>query len=284
MIRTKDIFQEMRFYQWIKNLLIFTPLIFVNKLFVLPFLEKTFVAFISFSLMASAVYVLNDIFDLPKDRLHPKKKERPLVSGKINLLAAKILLMILFVASALLGWLVNGSFIFILFFYFFINIIYSYKVKNIAILDLIFIAVMYLIRVYAGAAAINVPVSNWLLLTTLFVALFIATAKRRAEIINIKNSGGSTRDVLDEYNVQFLDYLLVITNIATIIFYALYTMIRGGFFVWSIFFVVYAMLRYLWLVLKQGVGEEPEKLIIKDKPIVFSILGWGIFIILVLYL
>jgi len=284
MLKTKNIIQEMRLYQWIKNLLIFTPLIFVNKLFDLSLLGKTTIAFLSFSLMASAVYVLNDIFDLPKDRLHPKKKERPLASGKINLLAAKILLMILFVASALLGWLVNGSFIFILFFYFFINIIYSYKVKNIAILDLIFIAVMYLIRVYAGAAAINVPVSNWLLLTTLFVALFIATAKRRAEIINVRGDNNLTRKVLEEYNIQFLDYLLIITNIATIIFYALYTMIRGGFFVWSIFFVVYAMLRYLWLVLKQGVGEEPEKILVKDKPIVFSILGWGIFITLVLYL
>jgi 4-hydroxybenzoate polyprenyltransferase len=122
-------------------------------------------------------------------------------------------------------------------------------------------------------------------LTTLFIALFIATAKRRAEIvINQSNNDSITRQVLVDYNNQFLEHLLIISNIATLVFYALYTMTHGGLFIWSIFFVIYAMFRYLWLVLIKNIGEEPEKIIITDKPILFSIFGWAIFVILVLYL
>jgi len=127
MTKIRYTLQEMRLYQWIKNLLIFAPLIFVNELFNFSLLWKTVIAFFSFSFMASSVYILNDIFDLVKDKIHPQKKERPLASGKINLKTAKISFIFLFILSTLVGVFINWSFLFILFFYFFLNLLYSYR-------------------------------------------------------------------------------------------------------------------------------------------------------------
>ena len=283
--KLKYCFQEIRPHQWVKNLLIFAPIVFVGQLLNWLLLERTILAFVSFCLIASSVYVLNDIFDLKEDRQHSKKRNRPLASGEINLIEAKILSFFLFIFGIGLAYYVSQVFLVILLFYFAFNFFYSWRLKHLVVLDLMMVAAMYLIRVYAGAVVINVPVSNWLLLTTLFIALFIAIAKRRTEIVANQNNGDiATRRVLSDYSVQFLDYLLIITNVATLVFYALYAMTRGGLFVWSILFVIYAMFRYLWIVFIKRKGEEPEKLLLKDRPIFFSILAWGIFVILILYL
>lgn len=281
--KLKFYWEEIRIYQWVKNLLIFTPIVFVGWLFDFLLLARVVLAFISFSLAASSVYVLNDIFDLPFDKAHPKKRFRPLASGSITIAEAKVILIILLVPALAIAFYLGWPFFSILVFYLFLNFAYSWRLKYIVILDLMLVAAMYLIRVFAGALVINVEVSSWLLLTTLFISLFIVSAKRRNEITVGQANKTTTRQVLVDYNIELLNQLLVITNMATIVFYALYTMKHSGLFVWSIFFVIYAMFRYLYLVFVKGKGGEPEKLLLKDKPILFSIFAWAIFVIILLY-
>ena len=163
------------------------------------------------------------------------------------------------------------------------NFAYSLKFKKLILIDLLVVATMYLIRIYAGAAAISVVVSDWLLLTTLFGALLIVISKRRSELIADTNAGLEARPALLQCPTVLLDNLLIISGATTLVFYALYTMTHPGAFVWSILFVVYILFRYLWLVLGQGKGEEPERLIIQDKPIPYALIGWLIFVILTLY-
>lgn len=273
--------QEMRVQQWIKNLLIFVPLIFARALFHGHLLWLTVVAFLAFSLVASGVYVLNDLCDLRRDQNHPRKSTRPLAAGQIQPKTAKMLLIILLIVGLSLSLLINQKIFWLLIFYVLLNLIYSLKLKKLVLIDLLVVAAMYLIRIYAGAAAINVVVSDWLLLTTLFGALLIVVSKRRSEIIT--NNGAETRSVLLQCPTSLLDNLLIISGATTLVFYALYTMIHPGAFVWSILFVVYILFRYLWLVLGQGKGEEPERLIIQDKPILYALIGWLIFVILTLY-
>jgi 4-hydroxybenzoate polyprenyltransferase len=279
--RIKIILDEMRLNQWIKNLLIFLPLIFAKKLIYGIDLRYTIVTFIAFSLAASGVYILNDLFDVKKDQFHPQKSKRPLAMGKISIFQAKILSIILIIISLTLAILVNQSVFWILILYFLLNVFYSFKLKKIVIIDLMTVAIMYLIRVYIGAAAIRVPVSSWLLLTTLLGAIFIVACKRRSEIT--LGVGQTTRDILSQYTSPFLDSLIGLSGMAMLIFYALYSMTHPGTFIWSILFVIYILFRYLWLILANNQGEEPEKLILKDRPIFFGLILWAAFVILSLY-
>jgi 4-hydroxybenzoate polyprenyltransferase len=271
----------MRIQQWIKNLLIFVPLIFVNALFNSHLLWLTVVTFLAFSFVASAIYIFNDLCDLKRDQLHPIKSTRPLAAGQIKPTTAKILLIILAILGLGTSLLVSAKLFWLLIVYTLLNLAYSLKLKKIALIDLIVVAAMYLIRIFAGAAAIGVVVSDWLLLTTLFGALLIVISKRRSEAIS--NVGVETRSILSQCPTALLDNLLIISSVTTLVFYALYTMNHPGAFVWSILFVIYILFRYLWLVLIQGRGEEPERLIIKDKPILYTLTAWLIFIILALY-
>lgn len=273
--------QEIRVQQWIKNLLIFVPLIFVKELFHGYLLWLTIVTFMAFSLVASGVYVFNDLCDLKRDQLHPRKSLRPLAAGQIKPKTAKILFVTLLILGLGLSLLLNQKLFWLLIFYILLNLIYSLKLKKMALIDLLVVALMYLIRIYAGATTIGVVVSDWLLLTTLFGALLIVISKRRSEIITI--NGAETRPILLQCPISFLDNLLIISGATTLVFYALYAMTHPGAFVWSILFVVYILFRYLWLILGQGKGEEPERLIIQDKPIFYALIGWLIFVILTLY-
>lgn len=273
--------QEMRIQQWIKNLLIFVPLIFVKELFQGHLLWITIITFLDFSLMASSVYVFNDLCDLKYDQLHLQKSTRPLAAGQIKPREAKILLIILLALGLGLSLLINYKLFWLLILYILLNLVYSLKLKKIALIDLLVVASMYLIRIYVGATAIGVVVSDWLLLTTLFGALLIVISKRRSEVIT--NAGAETRPVLLGCPASLLDNLLIISGATTLVFYALYTMTHPGPFVWSILFVVYVLFRYLWLVLGQGRGEEPERLIIQDKPILYALIAWLTFVIITLY-
>ena len=281
--KIKYFWQEARPHQWIKNLLLFVPLIFAQKLFKDGLLWHTILSFIAFSLTASSVYVLNDLIDLRYDKLHPHKSGRPLAAGKIKISEAKILFIILLILGLTLSLLISRKLFFILIFYFLLNLIYSSYFKKLVIIDLIAVAVMYLIRLYAGAVVINVSISSWLLLTALMGAFFIVTGRRRSEILLNNSDDLKTRGILTQYSVIFLDYLIIMSSMASLIFYALYSMTHGSLFIWSILFVVYVLFRYLWLIFVKGQGEEPEKLIIQDKPIFYTLILWMIFIVLALY-
>lgn len=275
---------ECRIYQWIKNLLLFAPLIFGHKLFNLYLLRQSAIGFFSFCLISSSVYVLNDIGDLKKDKLHPKKCLRPLASGNINLIEAYILFVVLLILGLSLSYFSARAILPILIGYLVLNIFYSVCLKHIVILDFIAIVFMYLFRVYAGGLIVNISISPWLLLCTLFLSLFIIIAKRLGELINGRDNHFQVRDVLNFYNISFLNHLLIVSLTSTVIFYALYSIsIHSGLFIWSIFPVIYGLMRYWWLIEFYRAGEEPELILYKDMHILISIVVWIIFIIYVLY-
>ncbi|MFB6226514.1 MAG: decaprenyl-phosphate phosphoribosyltransferase [Candidatus Paceibacteria bacterium] len=282
MKKIKSYLQEMRTRQWIKNLLVFAPLIFDQRLFQTNLVIDSFLAFISFCLVASSIYVINDICDVEEDRKHPKKKHRPIAAGKISVLHAKVFSFLLAITALTIAYFVDLYFLLVLVTYVIFNILYSLKLKHIPIVDILLVALMYLMRVYSGAFAINVEVSNWLLLTTLFAALFIVTAKRKSEFINGK--GAETRSVLEYYDPRSMDHFLIIGATSTLLSYALYTFTHEKIFVWSLIFVVFAIFRYSLLIFHDEYDvEEPEIIFVKDKQLFTSIVLWGAFVTSVLY-
>lgn len=276
----KVILQLIRIKQWIKNFFLFAPLVFSHHLFELGYISIALKAFVSFCFLSSVVYIINDIADLEQDKNHPTKKNRPLPSGKISIPNAIIISFIFFVGMIILAYDLNPKFKFALTVYFIINILYSFKLKQIVLLDIFFIAFGFMIRIIAGGWVINVYISSWLILTTLFLSLFLAVTKRRSELAVIENNL-STRKVLNDYSILFADQLATISAAGTVISYALYTVsertreiFQTENLVFTTPFVVYGIFRYLYLVHKKNLGENPTQIIITDIPMIINILLW----------
>ncbi len=213
-----------RVRQWIKNVFVFVPLLFSHNLFEREYFFTTLFAFFVFSLASSAIYVINDLIDIEADRAHPLKKNRPLPSGAITKSRAVITFMVILTVIGVL--LPNFNFNFIIFVAAFIvlNILYTFYFKHIVILDVFSIAAGFTLRVLAGAFVINVPISSWLILTTMFISLFLGVMKRHSELIlTPENENSSSRKVLSEYSLNFADQMATVAAAGVIICYALYT-------------------------------------------------------------
>lgn len=276
----KDILQLIRVKQWIKNFFLFAPLIFSHHLFESKFLFIAIKGFISFCFISSVVYIINDISDLEQDKNHPIKKNRPLPAGKISKSTAIIISFILFSGMILTAYDLNIKFKIAIATYFIINILYSFKLKQIVLLDIFFIAFGFMIRVIAGGWVINVYISSWLILTTLFLSLFLAVTKRRSELAVIDNNS-STRKVLSDYSINFADQMATISAAGTVISYALYTvsertkeLFHTENLIFTTPFVVYGIFRYLYLVHKKNLGENPTYIITSDLSMIINILLW----------
>lgn len=285
MQKFRYIIQEIRITHWIKNLLLFGPLLFAKLFLNVEFLGKTILGFLSFSFAASSIYIINDIIDRKFDKNHPKKKTRPIASGNISIPEANFLIIALLALAISIALYINPKFLAVLPVYVFLNLVYSLKFKHVAIFDIIFISLMYVLRVYAGAAVINVPVSEWILLTTFFLALFLILAKRRSEYIRNYEMEfkDNSRQVLTLYNRDILNFLLVSSFSITITFYAFYAMTKSSLFIWSILMVIFVLMRYLYLIFVEDKGEEPVELVIKDKQIFFGMCIWVLYILFILY-
>lgn len=265
---------------WAKNVLIFIPLIFSLNIFQIEYIWQTVIAFAAFSLIASTVYIINDYIDIERDRTHPKKKHRPLASGKISKSLALISITALVAVSITLSLLLPLKFLFIILTYFVLNLAYSLGLKHIVIVDLLLVAVCYVLRVYAGAKAINVPITSWLLFITFFLALFMITGKRHTELVT---HGTSSRPVLASYTVDFLSMIMGISATGVMVFYALYTTTKPFLFTYSIVFIIFALFRILYWVLVKKSGEEPEKWLLKDPWLLGNAVLWCIVSGLALY-
>ncbi|MBI4836380.1 MAG: decaprenyl-phosphate phosphoribosyltransferase [Candidatus Abawacabacteria bacterium] len=265
---------------WAKNLLLFVPLIFSLNVFESRALYQACIAFISFSLIASTVYIINDYTDIERDKLHPVKRSRPLASGQISNTTALASLLILASASLALAYTLPLKFFFVLIVYFIANLAYSTYLKHIVIIDLLTVAACYLLRVYAGAKAIEVPITSWLLFITFFLALFVITGKRHSELQTL---GSNSRPVLSAYNNEFLTMILGISATGVIVFYTLYTTTKPFLFTYSILFIVFALLRMLYWVLVRKHAEEPEKLLLKDPWLLGDIILWLLISSIALY-
>lgn len=262
--------------QWVKNGVLLAPLIFAKSIFAEGMLLKAALAVAAFSLMASGVYVLNDWFDREKDRLHPEKRKRPIAAGHLGGAAAIGLIIVCWSIAGYVGSLLSMDFVAVLGGYLALQFVYTFFLKKMVLLDIMGIALGFILRVVAGAVAINVVVSNWLFLCTLLGALFLGFGKRRAELGALEDAS-SHRASLADYTVPLLDQMMSISAACCILAYGLYTVsketvehVGSDRLKYTIPFAVYAVFRYLFLVHKRGAGGAPEKVLLGDAPILID--------------
>ncbi len=293
MRRISSYLRLLRPYQWVKNVFVFVPLIFSKNLFDFQrFLESLF-AFIAFCLAASSIYVVNDIADREFDRIHPLKQHRPIASGAVTVREGWLLSVFLLLVSSffmaltgsatMTGLAIAG--------YVAMNLLYSFGLKRIVLIDLFVIAIGFILRVLAGGYAIDVKVSSWLIMTTLFVSIFLGVAKRRGEFSLLgKRTDESTRKVLSDYDITLIDQILSVSAASVIIAYALYTVsertvhaFHTEALIFTTIFVTYGIFRYLYLVHKMGLGENPTKALLTDRPMVANTILYVLSVIAILY-
>jgi 4-hydroxybenzoate polyprenyltransferase len=287
----KHYFRLLRPSQWIKNTFVFAPLVFSKHLFSVPYLLIAFKGFVAFCIVSSAVYIINDIFDIHEDRGHPVKRGRPLASGAVRVPSAIVLVGILLVLASLLCLGLDQNFRLILLLYLLLQFLYSIVLKKIAILDVFIIASGFMLRVLAGALVIDVLVSQWIILCTMFLSLFLAMAKRRGEIVLFQQAEAtSERRVLEQYDVAFLDSTMMITASGMAISYALYTVAERTvnvfgteYLIFTTIFVLFGIFRYLFLVMRKNMGENSVVIILKDKPMFINLCLWFLACVLIIY-
>ncbi|MBI4534784.1 MAG: decaprenyl-phosphate phosphoribosyltransferase [Ignavibacteriae bacterium] len=291
MANMRPYYKLIRPKQWIKNLFVAAPLVFSKELFDAGAFLLTLTAMIGFCLTASAVYIINDITDVEADRAHPEKRTRPLAAGTISPGKARLLSVGFLVATALLVIEMDLRYVVILAVYFLMNLAYSIKLKEIVLLDVFMIAGGFMLRVLAGAYAIDVRVSSWIVLCTLFISLFLGFAKRRGELILSQQSGsGPERKVLLLYRVAFIDQMLTIAAAGTVISYALYTVAPRTIevfgtekMIYTTVFVIYGIFRYLYLIHMTNSTENPTTAVTSDAPIIVTVLLWIVACVTLIY-
>ena len=287
--------------QWTKNLLLLAGLIFSANFLKPDLLAQSLIAFFSFCFLSSSVYIINDLTDLEDDKKHPRKRLRPLAAGRLTKKEACAALAVVLLLSVALTWAVNLNFLLICALYFALSLAYSFWLKYIVILDVFAIAFGFILRAVAGGAAVHVEISPWLLLCTLFLSLFLALTKRRQETANIgessevgakegateglKEKSAAGRSVLEHYSLPFLDQLLSVVTAATILSYSTYTFTASSspYFMLTIPFVIYGIFRYLYLVHKKNLGENPEEILLTDPPMIIAVFLWLLSCILILH-
>jgi len=273
-------FRLLRPFNWIKNFFIFVPIFFAKNIFALEKFQATAEAFLVFCLLASSVYIVNDILDIESDKNHSYKKDRPLASGKVSVAQAVFIevLLLACVAGLIYYFIPQTAPIFLA--YWVLNLLYSLFFKHIAVLDIVCVAIFYLLRVVVGAQAAQVPVSEWLILCTLFLSLFLIIGKRKAEYREEHR-----RKVLASYTGEFLNGLLVLSAGLSIISFSLYTILvaHSDWAVYSVIFVILGIFRYTLLVFQDSHHEMPEKAIFGDPVLLAAAAGWAAIMFKVFY-
>lgn len=289
-MKIRDAVNSMRPSQWIKNLFVFAPLIFAQKFFDFFLILKTVGAFLLFCILSSAIYILNDLLDIEEDKNHPRKSKRPIALGKISKNQAISIFIALSVVSLSLAFWLNKYFFIAALTYFILQLAYSIKLKRIVIVDVFIIAAGFVIRIVAGGLVIEVPISSWLLICTMLLALFLAMGKRRHELVILENMASNHRSSLKEYSSYLLDQMIAVVTASTLIAYCLYTIsaetvekFETKNLIFTVPFVLYGIFRYLYLIHNKEKGGSPESLIIKDKPLLIDILLWIGTILFILY-
>ncbi len=278
------VLQTMRPKQWIKNLIIFAPLAFAQKLLDFDMAIRSIGAFIVFCLASSSVYLVNDILDKEADSHHPEKKNRPIASGRLSVTAAAVAAAAVLAASLAGALAIDLKILIIVAAYMALNAAYSAFLKKIVIVDAFCIAFGFILRMLAGAEALrsidpNIVVSTWIVLCTLLGSLFLAFCKRRHEL-GLEEAAASHRASLEEYGIRFLDQMIAISTACTVMAYALWTMWQetidkfGHGLFWTIPFVCYGIFRYLYLVHQKDLGGSPSKIFLSDVPLIVNILLW----------
>jgi 4-hydroxybenzoate polyprenyltransferase len=280
----------MRPYQWTKNFFVLAPLLFGRKLSDLHAVGLALAAFAVFSLLASGLYVINDCVDADEDRRHPEKCFRPISSGLLPVKPAIFGALIL-ISSALATALVIGfRFFLVAAIYFALTVAYCFWLKKAAVLDCMTIAAGFVLRVIGGAIAVDVIPTHWLIVCAFLLALFLAFTKRRQEILTLSGGAADHREVLKEYSVEYLGQVNNILIGATIVCYALYTVapetiekFGSDKMIYGTTFVIYGIFRYLALIKDAENGGNPSKMLLRDKPLLLTVIGWTIYNALIIY-
>ena len=289
-----SIWRSLRPKQWTKNLVVLAALVFAAgdraQHIDLPHIWIALGAMAVFCMVSSAVYLLNDIKDVEQDRAHPTKRLRPIAARELSEGLARLLAVLLLAAGIAGAWRINSNFLFAILAYLGLQACYVYGLKKVALVDLFIIATGFVLRALAGAVAIDVVISPWLLLCTLLLALFLALCKRRHELVVVNDGAGETRESLRDYDQRLLDQLISIMAAATVVCYALYTLSpetvakfgtsQLGF---TIPFVIFGLFRYLDLVYRHEQGGRPEQILLTDVPLLVDLVLYGITVGVVLF-
>lgn len=282
--------RTMRPQQWSKNVIVFAALVFDGKLFVAPLFWRTVAIFVAFCLISSAVYIINDLADIEKDRQHPRKSKRPLPSGTLNptfaLTGAVLLALAAFAISFYLSFWAG----IVLIAYLAQNVAYSFWLKNIVIVDVMVLALGFLLRVVAGAVVVQVSnFSPWLYVCVTLLALFLGFGKRRHELSLLEEGAANHRASLAEYSLPMLDQIIGLVTTSAFIAYVLYgiesqtALAQGGLMLLTTPFVFYFIARYLYLIHVRRQGGAPDELLFKDRPLLVNTALWGVAVVAIIY-
>jgi 4-hydroxybenzoate polyprenyltransferase len=281
---------SLRPHQWTKNLMVFAAPALSKHLFEWGPLEKSVLAFVIFCALSGTVYLLNDVADLERDRLHPRKRLRPIASGALSPRAAVLLALVLGLASLGLSALLGLPFVLCAGLYLALNVLYSFRLKEIVILDVLSVSLGFVLRAVAGGVAIGVLVSDWLLVCTLLLAMFLALAKRRHELVSLTTSATGHRKILAEYSPYLLDQMISVVTASCLTAYAFYTMApdtvqkyRTERLAWTIPFVLYGIFRYLYLVHQKEKGGSPTDILVTDRPLLLNVFLWALALLWIVY-
>ncbi len=286
----RAILVSLRPHQWTKNLLVFAALALSKHLFEREAFLRALLAFGIFCGLSGTIYVVNDLTDLARDRLHPRKRHRPLASGALSPEAARGVAGVLGLACLGLSLLLGRDFALAALLYTLLNLAYSFRLKEIVIVDVLSISMGFLLRGVAGALAISVQFSDWLVVCTILLALFLALAKRRHELTSLNDAASGHRPILAEYSPYLLDQMISVVTASCLMAYAFYTMApetvekyRTDRLAWTIPFVLYGIFRYLYLVHQRDQGGSPTDLLLTDRPLLVDVALWALSIVLIVY-
>jgi len=276
--------------QWIKNSVVLAALVFAGTIRDTAKAELAFAAAGIFCLLSSAIYTYNDLIDRHKDKAHPLKKDRPLASGAVSPTTAIVMVVILLAAGLIAAYWLNQTFLLVAVGFVAVNLLYTLLLKDIVILDAMTLALSFVVRAYAGAAAIEVPASKWMLINTLLLALFLGFGKRRHELVLLENDAHTHRKSLSKYSPYLLDQLIGVTTASVVVMYMLYTFsvevsqkLKTENLYLTIPFVVYGIFRYLYLIHRKAEGGSPTRVMFADKPLLATVSLWLVAVILILY-
>ena len=283
--------EGMRPRQWIKNTFVLIAVVFGQRLHDRSAVIWSLGAFCIFCFLSSAVYLLNDIADYQKDREHPTKRNRPIASGRLPKSVALGVALVFAVGSVGLSLAINEAFAALALAYLLLNVLYSFCLKHVVILDALMVALFFVLRAVAGAAAINVEISHWLLICTLLLALFISLSKRRHELVLLENSASAHRASLTEYSAYLLDQMIGVVTASTLMAYILYTVdartisvFGSDHLLYTVPSVIFGIFRYLYLIHQKGEGGDPDRILLSDRPFFINILVWAGIVGVVIYL
>lgn len=286
----KDIVATMRPKQWIKNLLLFAALLFAGKAGQWPVAWEAIEAFVAFCILSSAVYLLNDSLDAEADRQHPTKCNRPIAAGRIPVYEGILLAVTFALMGLVISYLVAFNFFITAIVYLALTTAYTLVLKRIVIIDVLAVALGYVLRAVAGAEAIDVEISPWLVICTLLLTLFIALAKRRGELVMLEGNATNYRKILEEYSPGLLDQMIAVVTASTVVTYCLYTVddrtlqvVGTGNLVYTVPIVLYGIFRYLYLMHQHKLGGQPDQLLLSDIPLLSAVGIYTIVVGIILY-